>query len=304
MRGFRLLCLLAMTASVGCSAAAADGPDAPAPVRYGPGRLLGTLANEKIDESSGLACSRRRDGVFWTHNDSGDKPRLFAFDGKGRHLGEYDVRGARNRDWEDMASVRLGGTGYLLICDTGDNDRKKTSVTLYLVEEPAIDPDKPAIQGKLDVARSVHFTYDDGPQDCEAVAVDPTSRTIYLVSKRGKRTVYELPLSRKPAAGKLVARSIARLGITPAVAMDISPDGRRAIVLTYLFAHEYRRAAGETWAKAFSRRPRTLWMPGRRQGESICYGRDGRTLYLTSEKRPTPLLEVPARPEEPATRPR
>jgi hypothetical protein len=43
-------------------------------------------------------------------------------------------------------------------------------------------------------------------------------------------------------------------------------------------------------------------MPLRRQGESICYGPDGRSLYLTSEKLPTPLIEIPAR-AEPATRP-
>ena len=40
-------------------------------------------------------------------------------------------------------------------------------------------------------------------------------------------------------------------------------------------------------------------MPRRVQGESICYGIDGRTLYLTSECKgkssadPSPLLEVP-----------
>ncbi len=38
-------------------------------------------------------------------------------------------------------------------------------------------------------------------------------------------------------------------------------------------------------------------MPQRNQGESVCYGADGRTLYLTSEFAPTPLLEVPAEPD-------
>jgi hypothetical protein len=34
-------------------------------------------------------------------------------------------------------------------------------------------------------------------------------------------------------------------------------------------------------------------LPPRVQGESICYGFDGRTLYVSSEKRPTPLIEIP-----------
>ena len=57
-------------------------------------------------------------------------------------------------------------------------------------------------------------------------------------------------------------------------------------------AFEFTRKPGETWKDAFSRVPRTLAMPVRVQGEAICYGRDGRSLYLTSERRPTPLWEV------------
>jgi hypothetical protein len=291
-----------MAASAGCGAAfAADRPGAPRPVRYGPGRLLCNLANKQVDESSGVACSRRRDGVFWTHNDSGDEPHIFAFDKRGRDLAEYEVRGALNRDWEDIASFRLDGKDWLLIADTGDNDQERPFATLYLVAEPAVEPDKTGVKGKVDVARTIHFTYDDGPQDCESVAVDPTTRTVYLVAKRGKRTVYALGLPRQAGAKRLAARTIARLDIGPAVAMDISPDGLRAIVLTYLLAYEYVRTPGEGWAAAFARGGRRVWVPVRRQGESICYGPGGRTLYLTSEKQPTPLLEVPALPEKPAT---
>ena len=46
------------------------------------------------------------------------------------------------------------------------------------------------------------------------------------------------------------------------------------------------------------KQPQTRKARVRNQGESICYGRDGKTLYLTSEFAPTPLLEVPvAEPE-------
>jgi hypothetical protein len=75
--------------------------------------------------------------------------------------------------------------------------------------------------------------------------------------------------------------------------MDISPDGRRAVILTYGNAYEYCRGEDEAWENAFARAPRIIPMPTRRQGESICYGVDGETLYLTSEKRPTPLWKVP-----------
>ena len=74
--------------------------------------------------------------------------------------------------------------------------------------------------------------------------------------------------------------------------MDISPDGRRAVILTYRDAYEYRRGRDESWAKAFARKPRRLKMPWRMQGEAIAYGTDGRTLYLVSEGKSQPLWEI------------
>ena len=61
------------------------------------------LAHPKIHESSGLAVSHRHPGLFWTHNDSGDAPRLYAFDEQGRHHGTLRRAGSE--------SDRLGGHG-------------------------------------------------------------------------------------------------------------------------------------------------------------------------------------------------
>ena len=105
----------------------------------------------------------------------------------------------------------------------------------------------------------------------------------------------------------LVAKRIGALELRQVTGMTISRDGRRAVVLTYGNAFEYLRDAKETWGQAFARPPREIAVPHRVQGESICFGPDGMTLYASSEKRPTPLLEIPAalaprptRPGEPA----
>ncbi len=267
-------------------------------VAYGPGRELCKLASEAVDESSGLACSRRAAGVFWTHNDSGDDSRIYAFDATGRDLGSCLLPDVRAYDWEDMASFRLGEKCYLLVCDTGNNGRAAAVQMLHVVEEPRVDPRAGVTAAEVPIARTIHYSYEDDHRDCEAVALDPTEKAFYMVTReRGGQEcyVYRLPWPEKDADKAFVARKTATLGLPEVTAMDIAPDGRRAIVLTYRDAYEYRRGAEETWRDAFSRAPRRIALPQRAQGESVCYGPDGKTLYLTSEQRPTPLLEVPVR---------
>jgi len=274
----------------------------PAPIQYGEGKRIAHLANGAIDESSGLAASRCNPGVFWTHNDSGGRPRLYAFNRKGESLGVFDVR-AGAIDWDDMAAVKIKETSYLLAADVGDNFSLRGQYALYWLEEPEVaEEEKPAVPRRLD-AEAIPFVYEDGSHNCEAAAVDPATGAIYLVSKRKAATckVYTLPgplaegwpedgyTAGEPAR----AVAVATLRIPTVTAMDISPDGRRALVGTYADAYEYARAEDETWPEAFGREGRRLAMPARRKGEGISYGPDGRAIYLTSEYAPCPLFEVP-----------
>jgi hypothetical protein len=266
----------------------------PASPRRTQGRRLCILANRNINESSGLACGMSNLDVLWTHNDSGDTPRVFAFNLKCEDLGTFTVAGADAVDWEDMASFESGSKGYLLIADVGDNTSKRGSYSIYLVEEPLIAPGEPPVSRTIQVAKHMVFTYEDGPHNCEAVAIDPRTEKIYLVSNNAGHQckVYELPSPQQELVERGVAKVVATLKLPRTTAMDISPDGARAIVLTYGDAYEFARLENETWPEAFSREPRLFTMPFRIQGESICYGRDRRTLYLTSEMVPTPLWEV------------
>jgi len=278
------------------AAAAAQSVARAGDISYGTARKLGSLANRQIDESSGLAASRRHPGVFWTHNDSGDDARLYAFDLKGKDRGSCVVSGIHAYDWEDIASFTMDGKSYLLVGDCGNNGMAAAVHMLYLVEEPPLDPAGGVAVREVPVVQTIHFAYEDDFRNCEAIAVDPTSRTILLATKEWllHSHIYAMAWPKNDPKKATTARKIATLTAVPLVtAMDVSPDGRRAIVLTYANAYQYVREAGEDWAKAFSRPGRMVVMPTRIQGESICYGLDGRTLYLTSEKLPTPLWEVP-----------
>jgi hypothetical protein len=101
-------------------AAGAVGAAAPAP--YRPPVLLCRFADTRINESSGLAASACSDDYFFTHNDSGDGPRVYAVDRRGKTLTVFTVQGAESLDWEDMArGPGPGGKPALFLADIGDN---------------------------------------------------------------------------------------------------------------------------------------------------------------------------------------
>lgn len=247
------------------------------------------IKSKKINESSGIAASRRHPNLFWTHNDSGDKPRIYCINREGKYLGtcKFDKAGAV--DWEDMCSYELNGKSKLLVADVGDNLTRRRSYRLYIIDEPE-SPTKDA--KKVQVVR---LRYSTGPINCEAVGVDAVSGKLLLVEKKRWITcrvfMADLP---KDGDKELIAKPIGKIGVPIVTAMDISPDGKRAIVLTLGQAFEFSRAENETWQDAIAKKPRTIDMPARKQGETICYGANGRDLYLTSELTPTPFFFVEA----------
>jgi hypothetical protein len=290
-----LLCLLSANCAHSVSVRT-DAESVPA-LQYGQPRELSQLEDARINESSGIAASIRYKDSFWTHNDSGDSARLFLIDKEGKTLAVVNIKGVTAVDWEDIASFRLGGEDYVLIADMGDNARKRDRYVLYIVREPAISihsTEKEAPVVEVEPDSRIRFRYENGPLDSEAVAVDPAESTIYLVSKDVEEcTVYSMPIPPSESGEPYIAKPVAQLKVSYANGMDISPDGKRAIVLTYGDAYEYSRGESESWTRAFSREPRLIKAPVRKQGESICYGPDGKTLYLTSEEEHQPLWEIP-----------
>src|SRR5262245_47557574 len=109
---------------------------------HGPIKPVATIAIGALREASGVVASRRHPGVFWSHNDSDDLPRLFAFRRDGapvvaagvdpaRYRG-VSIDGARNIDWEDITS---DPDGRLYIGDIGNNYSTRRNLAIYVVDE-------------------------------------------------------------------------------------------------------------------------------------------------------------------------
>ena len=291
------VCLLAIVL-LGTLGAAEFAP----PLRFAGPFDAGLMAEPRNREASGLAVSRRVDGVVWTHNDSGGDPVLFALNsGAGSTRGTLRLLDVANKDWEDLASFKLDGQPWLLVADVGDNAGLRRNLVLHLVREPDLATRSEAT-AKPDYA--IHFIYEDGARDCEAVAVDVQERAVYLLTKRdGPPRLYRLPLVAAEAANPAVARYV---GVVPRLpqpnflqrmikaptgayrhqpcAMDFSPDGKLAVVLTYGDVLVYPRTKGESWAEALARKPVELTGHQLPQAEGACFSRDGRSIFVCSEK--------------------
>jgi hypothetical protein len=180
--------------------------------------------------------------------------------------------------------------------DIGDNDRRREAHTIYEV------PDPPAPRGKAPGAvtvdaRAIRFRYPDGAHDAETLMAEPGAKALYVVTKSWKGEPAEVFKIDPSAKGTQTARRIGQmtfsdgLPVYPDMATggDISPDGTRLVVRTYQCAYEWRIPRGQSVEQAIRVPPIRSLLALERQGEGVCYGLDGKTMYTTSEQRPTPI---------------
>ncbi|MEO5913130.1 MAG: hypothetical protein ABIS50_02780 [Luteolibacter sp.] len=257
------------------------------------------IQSSAVTEASGLAVSAKDDHFLWTLNDSGGTPDLHLLNPDGADRGKVTVTNAKNIDWEDIASFTLDGKPYLLIADTGDNKSVRKSCTIHIVREPKLPADGQKIEGTVAADWHIDFTYEGGPRDCEAVAVDSINQKIILISKRTTPPeVYELPLRALEKKGLLIVKEIGQTAVespvtlpfySQPVGLDITRDDSLAAVVTYYGVFLFPRKSDETWADAFSHKPDLLAPHGLHQAESVAFSNDGKTIYVVSEGRNSPI---------------
>ena len=287
-----------------------DTPHKQAHAVYKDAVPCGRITSPKLSEVSGLAVSRKTPGLLWVINDSSNPPELYGLSTQGELLKTYKIKGAINLDWEDLAGFRYKGEDFIVIADVGDNWSACPFSTLYCVKEPAADT-----PGKvLELEWKMHFSYENGPQDCEAVAVDALHQKIYLLSKRTALPVlYELPLEMTDKKFMYTARAVATIkpisGPIPKeqrkangkhssrpTAMDISADGNTLYILTYQHANVYSRTPEQTWDQVFSNYPLQITLPPASkvmaQREALGLDQTSGNIFITSEMLPAPIYVV------------
>ena len=270
--------------------------------------VAGQLQSDELVEASGLARSHREPGLLWSMNDGGSKARLYAIDDSGFHRGRIKLDDAKNRDWEDLSSFTIDGTPYLLVADTGDNDNKRDTVSLHVVLEPDLADDDKV---RLEPAWSIDFRYPDGPRDVEAVVADPAGDRAVLLSKRDWPPVlYEVPLH-PTSDHTIVAKRLGTIESLPPptrqdrehavftkewhwqpTAMDLSPDGRYAVILTYRAVYLFRLDPERSLYESLSGQAYGFGLGNFRNAESVVFSADSKSIFVTLEGRHAPLLRI------------
>ncbi len=194
----------------------------------------------QINESSGIVRSRVFRDVYWTHNDSGDLPRIFPLTRNGdiiksRWSVVYNgimIDGAKNVDWEDITA---DDKGNLWIADIGNNKRERKNFIIYVIREPS-----PLELSAAPINKKIEFFYPDKKNsskrdDVNAEAIFWANGELYIFtkhdeSKRSKlyRLKSQLPNEKNEAV--LEGSFDFNGAVTGA---DATIDGTMLAVLTY-----------------------------------------------------------------------
>ena len=275
-----------------------------------------TAAPIDLVENSAAAMSMTQPGIFFSINDSGNEPLLFALDTTGRGRGVWRVTNANNVDWE-AASIGpcapAASAWCVYIGDVGDNEALHRSRKIYRGAEPrAMEPGDSHLDSIA--AARLTFEYPNGPQDVEAMYV-ARNADVFLIAKRPRLNparkplpalLYRLPAGAWNEKGRVVAELVDSLPIVPGSApfrvitdAALSPDAKHLAVRTYmqLFVFDVDSATGRV-NRGVPPAVCNLLTVDEIQGEGVTWaGSTGRFVFTTEGQRaPIALADCPLPP--------
>jgi len=247
-----------------------------------------TITGGKIPEASGIADSKANQGNIWVEEDSGNPPDIYLVGHNGAIKSKVHLQGATNTDWEDiqLSNGPTAGNPYLYVGDIGDNNAVRTECSFLRFPEPAA--------GTATVTQydKIRFKYPDGPRDAEAFLVDPTTKDIFIITKRDSHSkIYKLPYP-QDTVNVTTATFISTLSFNGVVSAALSADGQQLVVKTYGDIYYYIRNTSQPIDSTLKGSFKKLGYQMEPQGEAVCFALDGSGFYTLSE---TPsILPIPA----------
>lgn len=266
---------------------------------------VGVLDTTLLKEASGLAASKQFPNRLYHHNDSGAKGVFYFTDIAAQDIKEITFTYSKVTDVEDIAVGPCSSGQCIFLGDIGDNGRVRKSINLWIVPETQSFSDVPS------TAKKIVLRYPDGSHNAESLAVHPVTGDVYILTKEDKpdrnkflpAKLYRLPkaaLTQGSATLKYLGeidlhwmlQATEKYGEI-ATGMDISPDGKTLLVLTYENAVEIKfddmaKESFGTYKWDENIDYRIIQVEGLlSQQEGIGYSADGKSFYFDSEFNPT-----------------
>lgn len=247
--------------------------------------IIGKLRSSALTEVSGITASVYNSKVFFVHNDSGDRSAIYAIDNEARLVATVELEGVTLVDVEDIATLRIDETPYLLLADIGNNLRDRDTLSLFLFKEPVLEQGRDNYRVPADQIQEIRFRYKDKRRDAEALFVDPVDNMIYIISKRDfKSTVFGLSFSslQKEIVHELEPQM--QLPLTFVTAADIRQDGGFILIKNLTSVFLWERKKGQDLISALKGAFKKIPYKIEPQGEAICFDRNDRFFYTISER--------------------
>lgn len=227
-----------------------------------------------IGEISGIADSKINRGFLWGEQDSDKPPLIFLIGHDGKVKKHIYIKGATNRDWEDMT---LSGD-QIYLGDIGDNSLKRKSYFFYYFKEPKAATDT------VYQVNMIRFKYPDKSHNAEAFLVDKSTKDIFIITKNDNPSqIYKLSPPYNNGEIK-TAEKVGQLNYSEVVSACQSSDGKEIILKTYLGLQYYKRNKGQTISDALNGKFKSLAYMIEPQGEAVCFAHDNSGFYTLSEK--------------------
>lgn len=223
--------------------------------KWSEAQRVGSLDQDLINEASGVEASKQYPERLYHINDSGGGHFFYTTDIKGNQTRKIKIEGEEiNRsDFEALSVGKCLDNSCLYIGDIGDNLSTKPYVEIIVVQELE------KYGASVKPLHRIKLTYPDQPHNAEAMAVHPNG-DIYIITKEENlrnleaypAKVFKLPAEKwQPGSDKkLTLQYIGEIDfrlINPSgtaygqvvSSLDIAPDGKSFLVLTYENALEF-----------------------------------------------------------------
>lgn len=246
----------------------------------------GTVA---LSEASGLAISIKNPGMIWAHNDSGHTNTLYLINTEDAAIiAQYRILGTVNIDWEDMEITidAESGEPYIYVGDIGDNSESRPVYSIYRFKEPVYSIEhsqQSFVSWEPEDFSRIRFGYPDGSHDAETLFVDPLTKDIFLVTKRGVvSTLYVAPYP-QDTNNAITLFKAGEFSFRNASAGSVSLDGEKVVIKNRQEIFYWERQQGESMVQMLERTPVKAPYVGEPQGEAICFDQDYNYYTLSEE---------------------